>query len=66
MAKKKISYSKAINEIEQIIEKIENEELDVDELSRNVERVSVLLKSCRDKLHETEQEVEKILNNIED
>ncbi len=66
MAKKKISYNESINEIEQILERIENEELDVDELSRNVEKVSALLKNCRDKLYKTEQEVEKILNSMQD
>jgi len=30
---KKITYKEAISEIEEILEKIENEELDVDELS---------------------------------
>ena len=66
MAKKKINYREAITEIEEIIEKIENEELDVDELSDKVKRVSELLKICKGKLHNTEVEVEKILNEIDD
>lgn len=66
MAKKKISYNDAIIEIEEILAKIENEELDVDELSLNVERVSNLLKICREKLHKTEEEVEKILIDMKE
>ena len=65
MAKKNISYKEAITEIEDILSKIENEELDVDELAKNVERVSDLLKLCKDKLHKTEVEVEKILGEME-
>ncbi len=65
MAKKKISYKEAVNQIEDILAKIENEELDVDELATNVERVSELLKICREKLHKTESDVEKILNEME-
>ena len=42
MAAKKVSYSEAMAEIEEILEKIENEELDVDELAEKVKRVSVL------------------------
>jgi len=65
MAKKNSSYNDAVAEIEDILRKIENEELDVDELGKNVERVSFLLKMCKEKLHKTEVEVEKILGEME-
>ena len=38
MATKKVSYSEAMTEIEGILEKIENEELDVDELAEKVKQ----------------------------
>ncbi|HYQ59119.1 exodeoxyribonuclease VII small subunit [uncultured Draconibacterium sp.] len=66
MAAKKISYSEAMAEIEEILEKIENEELDVDELAEKVKRVSVLLKTCKDKLTKTNEQVEQILKEMED
>jgi len=66
MAKKNISYSEAIAEIESIIEKIENNELDIDELSANVKRVAELLKICKIKLRATEEEVEKILKDFDE
>ena len=65
MAAKKVTYKDAISEIEEILQKIENNELDVDELSEKVKRVSVLIKTCKDKLQKTETEVEKILNDME-
>ncbi|MBE9509460.1 MAG: exodeoxyribonuclease VII small subunit [Bacteroidetes bacterium] len=66
MAKKeKFSYQNAITEIESILEKMENEELDVDVLSFQVKRVSHLIKLCREKLQKTEQEVEKILDEMD-
>ena len=55
MAKKKISYSEAIAEIEETIMLIENEELDVDDLSEKVKRVSELLAICKTKLTNTEK-----------
>jgi len=64
MPKKTISYTEAIHEIEGILQKIENEELDVDELANKVKRVSNLLKICKDKLHSTEEEVERILGEM--
>jgi exodeoxyribonuclease VII small subunit len=66
MVPKKISYQEALNEIEEILAKIENEELDIDELSEKVTRVSFLLKFCKDKLHKTNEEVEKILKEMEE
>jgi exodeoxyribonuclease VII small subunit len=62
---KKPGYSEAIAEIEEIIKKIEQEELDVDELSNQVKRVSFLINYCREKLRNTEEEVNKILKEIE-
>jgi exodeoxyribonuclease VII small subunit len=66
MATKKVSYNEAMLEIEEILERIENEELDVDELAEKVKRVSVLLKICKDKLHKTNEQVEQVLKEMED
>ncbi len=61
MTNEKITYNEAVAEIEEILGKIEDGELDVDELTAGVRRVTHLLKVCRDKLHKTEEEVNKIL-----
>lgn len=65
MTAKKITYKNAVEEIEEILAKIENEELDIDELSEKVKRVSVLIKFCKEKLQNTEKEVENILNDMD-
>ena len=64
MAKKDISYNEAVGEIEEILQQLENEELDIDILSEKVKKVSSLLKLCKKKLHQTEEEVQKILDNM--
>lgn len=66
MSKKQLSYNEAIEEIELIINKIENQELDIDELSANVKRVAELLNFCKMKLKSTEEEVQKILKEIDE
>jgi exodeoxyribonuclease VII small subunit len=66
MVPKKISYQEAIAEVEEILARIESEELDIDELSEKVRRVSYLLKFCKEKLQKTNEEVEKILGEMED
>ncbi|MFO8021891.1 MAG: exodeoxyribonuclease VII small subunit [Perlabentimonas sp.] len=64
--KKQPTYAEAITEIEDIIERIESNELDVDNLSKDVKRVSELIKFCKAKLKATEEEVEKILEDFDE
>jgi exodeoxyribonuclease VII small subunit len=66
MATKKINYKKALEEIERIVQKIENEEIDVDELSTMVKRAAELIKLCKTKLKTTGEELENIIDNLEE
>jgi len=65
MAQKKQTYRESISEIEDILASIENDELDVDELAEKVQKVTQLLKFCKDKLYKTQEEVEKVLKEME-
>jgi exodeoxyribonuclease VII small subunit len=60
---KEQSYTKAYEELQQIVESMENEDVNIDDLEKNIKRASELLKICKDKLHKTEQSV---LKNLED
>jgi exodeoxyribonuclease VII small subunit len=65
MAEKKITFNKAMQELEEILENLEAGELDVDELSSRVKRASVLIKLCKSRLKSTDEEIEKILREME-
>lgn len=65
MTQKKHTYKEAFSELENILTKLENNELDVDELTENVKKASELIKFCKAKLFDTEAEVEKIINELE-
>jgi len=64
MSAKKMTYKDAIEELEEIVHGIENEDIDVDELAKKVERASKLLTICSDKLKKTEQEVDKVIEKL--
>ena len=64
MEKKKQTYKDAVAEIEDILDKLENEELDVDDLAAKVKRVSQLLRFCKDKLNGTEKEIQNIIQDL--
>ncbi len=65
MTQKKLTYKEAFSKLENILLKLENNELDVDELAVNVKEASELIKFCKNKLFETEAEVEKIINELD-
>jgi len=65
MTKIKLSYKEAFTELEEILNNLENDELDVDDLTTNVKKASELIKFCKSKLFETESEIEKIIEEID-
>jgi exodeoxyribonuclease VII small subunit len=65
MATKKLTYSEALSELQSILLKLEKQELDVDQLSDQVKRASELIKFCKSKLHDTEEEIEKTLEEMD-
>jgi exodeoxyribonuclease VII small subunit len=66
MTKHQLTYGEAIDELEEILSKIEQGEPDVDELTRNVKRAAYLLRYCRTKLHKASSEVEEILKSLDE
>ena len=60
------TYSEAITEIEEILQKIESGELDVDELTDKVKRVAYLLETCKKKLKTTESEIQKVIEGLDE
>jgi exodeoxyribonuclease VII small subunit len=66
MPKTEISYQDAVREIEETIRKIESGELNVDQLTDKVKRVSVLLEICRKKLKTAEEEIVKIIEEMKE
>lgn len=64
--KKKITYARALQELEEIIRAIEAESIDVDVLAEKVKRATYLIKFCKSSLRTTEEEVKKALTEIEE
>ncbi len=64
MAKKEVSYSQALKDLEAIVNRIENEEPDVDELNALVKKAAELIKYCKLKLKSTEEELKKNLEDL--
>ncbi len=59
------NYTKAFEELQTIVAEIEQGEISVDELSEKVKRAAQLIKICKLKLTSTEEDVNRILKELD-
>ncbi len=59
-----VKYSKAIERLDEIISKIENDGIDVDELSLKVKEAVDLIKVCKAKIDKAELEVKQVVEDL--
>ena len=59
--KQEQKYEAAFAELQAIVRKMENDELDIDQMSEQLKRAQELIKLCKDKLTKTDEEIKKIL-----
>ena len=60
---KELKYEAAMAELQAIVTKMENDELDIDQLTEQLKRAQELIKLCKDKLTKTDEEIKKILSD---
>ncbi|MDD4921947.1 MAG: exodeoxyribonuclease VII small subunit [Bacteroidales bacterium] len=64
MTEKKFSYNAAMQEVEQILASLENNNLDVDEMSQKVKRATELLQACKQKLYQVDAEIQAVFEHV--
>ena len=57
MAVKKETYEQAMKRLEEIVEKIESGELDIDSLGEHLKEAQKLIRLCRDNLYKADAEI---------
>lgn len=65
-ADEELSFSSAMEQLEGILKGIEDEEIDIDVLGRELERAAGLLELCREKIRRAEVEVTQIVQSLEE
>lgn len=58
---KGIKYEEAVHQLESIVSRLENNEMDIDELSAELKKAQQLIKLCKDRLTKTDAEIKKTL-----
>jgi exodeoxyribonuclease VII small subunit len=59
------TYTEAFEELQLIVAEIEKGEITVDALSEKVKRAAQLIKTCKTKLTTTEEDVNRILKELD-
>lgn len=59
-----LTYESAAKELEEILEQLKEDKVSIDSLAEKVERASVLLKFCHEKLRHTESKVKDIVEKL--
>lgn len=57
-----MKYEEALHRLEEIVEKMENDELDIDTLSAQLKEAQQLIKFCKDRLTKTDAEIKELLS----
>jgi exodeoxyribonuclease VII small subunit len=62
--KSKLSYEVAFKELNAIVKDIEQENIQLDELSSKIVRANELIAFCKDRLRQTEEEYQKAIDGL--
>jgi exodeoxyribonuclease VII small subunit len=60
-AKKQETYSQAIKRLEEIVRQIDNNELEIDQLSEKIKEANEIILFCSEKLTKADKEIENLL-----
>lgn len=63
--KKEIKYEEAVRQLETIVKQMEEGDLDIDSMSKELKTAQQLIKLCKDKLTKTDKEIKAILQQEE-
>jgi exodeoxyribonuclease VII small subunit len=55
------SYESALNELQEILGKIENQAISLDELTEQTKRARMLIENCRNRLRQIEADTDQLL-----
>ncbi|MCZ6727634.1 MAG: exodeoxyribonuclease VII small subunit [Acidobacteria bacterium] len=61
-----LTFGAAIEELESILRRVEDDGIDIDELAEELERAAELLEICRAKIRRAEVEVSQIVQTLEE
>ena len=62
----KLTYAKATERLNEILQQIEQEQLDIDTLTDTIKEAKQLIKFCKERLYKVDQEIKEIMDDNEE
>ena len=62
---RELKFGEAVSELEEILSRIDSEEIDIDELASELKTAAQLLELCRSKIRKAETEVTQIVQSLD-
>ena len=59
------SFDKAFEQLQNIVDKLQGEDISIDKLSTELKKANELVKFCKERLREVENDIDEIANDTE-
>jgi len=57
-----LTYEAALKQLQEIVERLESGQMDIDALGKEIKSAQALIKMCKEKLTKTEEEINAIIS----
>lgn len=57
-----MKYEEAISRLEEIVKKMENDELDIDQMAQQLKEAQQLIKLCKDRLTKVDADIKAVMD----
>ena len=62
MNQKQMKYEEAISRLEEIVKKMENDELDIDQMAQQLKEAQQLIQLCKDRLTKVDADIKAVMD----
>ena len=59
---KQMKYEEAISRLEEIVKKMENDELDIDQMAQQLKEAQQLIRLCKDRLTKVDADIKAVMD----
>ncbi|MBR5036942.1 MAG: exodeoxyribonuclease VII small subunit [Prevotella sp.] len=62
MNQKQLKYEEAVSRLEEIVKKMENDELDIDQMAQQLKEAQQLIRLCKDRLTKVDADIKAVMD----
>jgi len=62
MIQKQMKYEEAVSRLEEIVKKMENDELDIDQMAQQLKEAQQLIRLCKDRLTKVDADIKAVMD----